>query len=60
MMKLRRDTISEEEYTIIDYGWDDRIEGKRKSDNPYPNNNWKFYDWEKGWEMYDKSPDIEK
>jgi len=57
MKKLRRDTIAEEDYTILDYGWDDRLEGKRKSDNPYAINNWKYYDWEKGWMMADELSD---
>lgn len=50
MPKLRRDSKADDEYTIEDYGWDDYQEGKRKSDNPYPVNNWKHYEWEKGWE----------
>ena len=31
MKKLRRDTIAEDDYTILDYGWDDRLEGKEKT-----------------------------
>ena len=58
MKKLRRDSIEEDDYTISDYGWDDRIEGKAKSDNPYAINNWKYYEWEKGWLMSDESTDI--
>jgi len=58
--KLRRDTIVEEDYTILDYGWDDRLEGKRKSDNPYGINNWKYYEWEKGWMLADESADLEE
>ena len=60
MKKLRRDTIAEDDYTILDYGWDDRLEGKRKDDNPYPINNWKHYEWEKGWVMAHNSPDIDE
>jgi hypothetical protein len=60
MKKLRRDSIAEDDYTILDLGWDNRLEGKRKSDNPYPINNWKHYEWVKGWEMADKSSDSEK
>ncbi|MCJ8314600.1 MAG: hypothetical protein HRU38_20890 [Saccharospirillaceae bacterium] len=59
MNKLRRDSITEEDYTILDYGWDDRVEGKHKNDNPYAINNWKHYDWEEGWVKADESPDIE-
>jgi len=55
MEKLRRDSIDEEDYSIEDYGWDDRLGGKRQSDNPYPINNWKHYDWEKGWLQADES-----
>jgi hypothetical protein len=44
----------------LDYGWDDRLEGKGKSDNPYAINNWKHYEWEKGWEMADASPDVDQ
>ena len=49
MKKLRRDTVPDDDYTILDYGWDDRLEGKRRIDNPYDVNNWKHYEWEKGW-----------
>ena len=59
MKKLRLETIAEEDYTIVDYGWDDCLRGKRKSDNPYPNNNWKHYDWIEGWELADKSTESE-
>lgn len=60
MQKLRRDTIAEEDYTILDYGWDDRLEGSRKSDNPYGINNWKYYEWEKGWRMADESLNLKE
>ncbi|PCK01004.1 MAG: hypothetical protein COA42_23575 [Alteromonadaceae bacterium] len=60
MKKLRRDTIDEDDYTILDCGWDDRIEGKRKTDNPYAVNNWKHYEWEKGWMMENESSDPEE
>jgi hypothetical protein len=60
MKKLRRNTIAEDDYTILDYGWDDRLEGKVKDNNPYPINNWKHYEWEKGWVMADSSPDIDE
>lgn len=55
MQKLRRDSIAEEDYTILDYGWDDRFEGRRKTDNPYGINNWKHYEWRKGWELADEA-----
>ncbi len=60
MKKLRRETIAENEYTILDFGWDARLEGKRTSDNPYAINNWKHYEWEKGWQMADSSPEVEE
>lgn len=59
MIKLRKDSIDEDDYTIVDYGWDDRMEGVKRSDNPYSINNWKFYDWEKGWLMADKAAEVE-
>ena len=60
MKELRRDTIAEEDYTILDYGWDDRLEGRRQSDNPYGINNWKHYEWKKGWIMANESLDSEE
>ncbi|ROS00221.1 hypothetical protein EDC56_2859 [Sinobacterium caligoides] len=59
MIKTRRDTVTEADYTIVDYGWDDRLAGKRETDNPYPINNWKHYDWEKGWKMADITDEID-
>lgn len=59
MHELRRDTVAEADYTVLDYGWDDRIEGKRTSDNPYPVNNWKHDEWEKGWYESDSTLDAE-
>ncbi|MEH6824037.1 MAG: hypothetical protein V7629_09035 [Motiliproteus sp.] len=51
MVKLRRDELSEDQYSPVDAGWDAHLEGIRSSDNPYAINNWKHYDWEKGWEL---------
>lgn len=59
MAKLRRDTIKKSDYSILDYGWDDQLEGKRKSDNPYDVNNWKHYEWEKGWDDAKESANTE-
>ncbi len=56
MRELRRDTLDEEDYKILDLGWDDRLEEKRKSDNPFAITNWKYYEWEKGWQMADDNP----
>ncbi|MEH6627297.1 MAG: hypothetical protein V7739_12705 [Motiliproteus sp.] len=54
MAKLRRDTTPEENYSPLDAGWDDRLEGKRLNANPYAINNWKHYEWEKGWTLADE------
>ncbi len=59
MTALRRDTIGEEEYSIEDYGWDDHQLGVRLGDNPFAINNWKYYEWEKGWLLADESKDNE-
>jgi len=58
--KLRRNSIDEDDYTIVDYGWDDHMEGVAQSANPYAVNNWKYYDWEKGWLMADKADKAEE
>ena len=55
MPKLRREIKSEDEYSIVDFGWDDRIEGKKHDDNPYAINNPKHYDWDRGWLMADEA-----
>ena len=55
MSELRRDTIPEDDYSPLDAGWDARLEHKRVWDNPYAINNWKHYDWEKGWVMADEN-----
>lgn len=55
MVELRRDTIPEDDYRTLDAGWDARLEGKRMSENPWAVNNWKHYDWEKGWLMADEA-----
>lgn len=51
MIRLRRERISEQQYSPLDAGWDAYIEGRRSSDNPYAINNWKHYDWQQGWEL---------
>jgi len=55
MTALRRDTIDEEDYSMEDYGWDDHQLGVRLGDNPFAINNWKYYEWEKGWLLADES-----
>ena len=63
MAKLRRDTIIEDDYSPQDAGWDARLEGKPLRDNPYAVNNWKHYEWEKGWMSVEsnikESPDLD-
>ena len=49
MVDLRRDTIAEDDYTPVDAGWDARLEGKPPGSNPYAINNWKRYDWDRGY-----------
>ncbi len=49
MVDLHRDTIPDADYGPFDAGWDARLEGKRMSENPWAINNWKHYDWDKGW-----------
>lgn len=55
MVDLRRDTIPEDDYSPFDTGWDARLEGKHLSENPWAVNNWKHFDWEKGWTSADAS-----
>jgi hypothetical protein len=54
MVELRREKIPENDYSPWDAGWDARVDHKRKMDNPYAINNWKHYDWEKGWQKADE------
>ena len=53
MIELRKNTVAEDDYTPEDAGWDARLECTRLSDNPYAINNWKYYEWEKGWKLAD-------
>jgi len=55
MLQLKRDTISDDDFTVFDYGWDGRIDGKHQHDNPYAINNAKHYDWENGWVAADQA-----
>lgn len=48
-VELRRESIPEDEYTLLDAGWDAYHDDIRQSDNPYGINNWKYYEWDKGW-----------
>ncbi len=54
MATLREETIGEDDYSIEDMGYDARIKGIHQIDNPYAVNNWKHYDWEKGWLLADE------
>lgn len=49
MSTLRKDTINKSKYTQYDQGWDDYLKGVHQIDNPFAVNNWKHYEWEKGW-----------
>lgn len=55
MRELRQKTIAEGDYTPQDEGWDSRLKSKRLMDNPYAVNNWKHYEWEKGWHLADNN-----
>lgn len=59
MADYRRDTVPEDEYRALDEGWDARLDGKRLTENPWAVNNWKHYDWEKGWLEADQSATVE-
>jgi len=59
MVGLRRDTKPEDDYLPLDAGWDARLEGKHRSENPWAVNNWKHYEWEKGWLEADESDEAE-
>lgn len=47
MIELRQ--IDDDHYNPFEDGWNERITYKQRSDNPFGVNNWKFYEWEKGW-----------
>ncbi|MFT5721706.1 MAG: hypothetical protein ACI9W6_002022 [Motiliproteus sp.] len=51
MSNLRREQLSEDQYSPLDAGWDACLEGRRSSDNPYSITNWKHYDWQQGWDL---------
>ena len=42
-------------YNPLDDGWNERIAGKRQSDNPFAINNWKHYEWDDGWMSADEA-----
>ena len=48
MIELRQNA-SEDVYDPFNDGWNERIADKHQTDNPFGINNWKFYQWEKGW-----------
>lgn len=45
----------ETDYNPFNDGWNERISGTQLNDNPFGINNWKFYEWEKGWIAADKA-----
>ncbi len=53
MVDLRQNE-SEDDYDPFNDGWNEKIAGKQRNDNPFGENNWKFYEWEKGWLAADK------
>jgi hypothetical protein len=55
MVGLRRDTKAEADYVPLDAGWDARLEGEQMNENPWAVNNWKHYEWVKGWLMANES-----
>lgn len=54
MVDLRQNE-DEDVYDPFNDGWNERIAEKQKGDNPFGINNWKFYEWEKGWLEADKT-----
>ena len=59
MIDLRKNNL-EVDYNPFNDGWNERIAGKQQSDNPFGINNWKFYEWEKGWLEADKAIENEE
>lgn len=49
MVDFRPNSKPEAKYNPFNEGRDARLNGKRMSDNPWAINNWKHYDWDKGW-----------
>ncbi|MCU7833724.1 MAG: hypothetical protein KZQ83_00620 [gamma proteobacterium symbiont of Taylorina sp.] len=54
MVDLRKNE-SDDIYDPFNDGWNERITGIQQYDNPFGVNNWKFYEWEKGWLAADKA-----
>jgi len=59
MIELRQND-PDVDYDAFNDGWNSRIEHKQKSDNPFGLNNWKYYEWEKGWLEADKAINTEE
>lgn len=55
MVDLRQNKDSEAPYNPFNDGWDERVKKIRRSDNPFPNNNWKHYEWRDGWDGADEA-----
>lgn len=49
MVILAKNIDPKAAYNPLDDGWNERLAGKRKDDNPFAINNWKHYEWEEGW-----------
>jgi len=48
MLDLRKNEF-EYNYDPFNDGWNERIAGIQQYDNPFGENNWKFFEWDKGW-----------
>jgi ribosome modulation factor len=49
--KKEKDKISSR---CRDEGYEARLAGKRKEDNPYPNGSWSWTNWMNGWRAADE------
>jgi hypothetical protein len=47
--------IDDDKWVLCGINPNERIAGKQQNDNPFGINNWKFYEWKKGWLAADKS-----
>ena len=55
MIELRHNDDPDAAYNPFEDCWNERIIYKQQSDNPFAINNWKFYEWEKGWLAADEA-----
>jgi hypothetical protein len=59
MVELKQND-NDDTYNPYNDGWNERVSGKQKGDNPFGINNWKYYEWEKGWLDADRAITEEK